>query len=335
MHIVVIGGAGYIGSHVTRGLLDAGHSVVVFDNLSSGLRENLFREAAFVHGDMQHELDLLAVLGGDYPGGARADAVVHLAAAKAAGESMANPEKYSTANLGGTIKVLNAMCAVGITRLVFSSSAAVYGTPEYIPVDEHHPTAPINYYGFTKLEIERILHWYDELRGLRFAALRYFNAAGYDPSGRVRGLERNPANLLPILMEVAVGARPELQIFGDDYDTPDGTCIRDYIHVTDLAEAHRTALDWIDANDASRTVNLGTGVGISVAEMADTARTITGHPIPARVVARRPGDPAQLVAAAGEAERILGWKARHSSANELIATSWDAYKRAYGSARES
>ncbi len=335
MHIVVIGGAGYIGSHVARCLLDAGESVVVFDNLSSGLRENLFSDETFVHGDIRHEPDLRSVLAGDYPGGVRADAVVHLAAAKAAGESMVNPEKYSTANLCGTINVMNAMCAVGVNRLVFSSSAAVYGVPQYVPLDEKHPTEPINYYGFTKLEIERILHWYDRLRDLRSASLRYFNAAGYDPAGRIRGLERDPTNLLPITMEVAIGVRSELQIYGDDYDTPDGTCIRDYIHVTDLADAHLAALRWIDANDSSLTVNLGTGVGISVTEMAEAARKVTGRPIPARVAARRPGDPARLTAAAAEAERILGWKARHSSVEELISTSWEAYRTAYGSARES
>ena len=328
MRIVVIGGAGYIGSHVTRTMLDAGHSVTVFDNLSHGLRENLFAEAEFVHGDIQHPLELRAVLEGDGRPGGRAQAVVHLAAAKAAGESMVNPDKYSMNNIAGTINVLNAMSAVGVRRFVFSSSAAVYGEPQYLPIDERHPTAPINYYGFTKLEIERILAWYDRLRGMRFACLRYFNAAGYDPDGRVGGLEQNPANLLPIIMEVAVGQRQELQIYGDDYDTPDGTCIRDYIHVTDLAAGHLAALQWIDEHDSSLTINLGSGVGISVAHMAEAARKVTGQPIPARVIDRRPGDPAELVATSSEAERLLGWKARHSSAEELLATSWKVYQAA-------
>ncbi len=336
MHIVVIGGAGYIGSHVTRCLLDADHSVTVFDNLSSGLRENLFPEAEFVHGDISHPLELREVLAGSSATGDRpADAVIHLAAAKAAGESMRNPEKYSTANLTGTINVLNAMSAVGVGRLVFSSSAAVYGEPTYLPLDEVHPTSPINYYGFTKLEIERILGWYERLRSIRFAALRYFNAAGYDPDGRIGGLEQNPANLLPIIMEVAVGARSELEIFGDDYGTPDGTCVRDYVHVTDLAEGHRAALEWIDEHDESLTVNLGSGEGVSVAEMVDMSRSVTGRTIPSRVAGRRPGDPAELVATAERARRILGWTAAHSSAQELVATSWRAYQSAYGSARES
>ena len=323
MRIVVIGGAGYIGSHVARRLLDAGHEVTVFDNLSHGLRENLFPDASFVHGDIRHQLELRAALAGD---GTPADAVIHLAAAKAAGESMVNPEKYSSNNIAGTISVLNAMSATGVKRMVFSSSAAVYGEPDYVPLDEDHPTSPINYYGFTKLEIERILRWYDELRGIRFAALRYFNAAGYDPQGRVTGLEQSPANLLPIIMEVATGARAELQVFGDDYSTPDGTCVRDYIHVTDLADGHLAALEWIDANDQSLTVNLGSGVGISVNEMVETARQVTGHPIPARVTARRPGDPAELVATAATAKEVLGWEAQHSSAEELVATSWKAYR---------
>jgi UDP-glucose 4-epimerase len=325
MRIVVIGGAGYIGSHVARRLLDAGHSVVVFDNLSRGLHENLFPDAQFVHGDIHHPLEIRTVLQGN---GRPADAVVHLAADKAAGESMALPEKYSTSNIVGTIGVLNAMSDVGVKRLVFSSSAAVYGEPEYNPLDERHPTNPINYYGFTKLEIERILRWYDELRGIRYASLRYFNAAGYDGEGRIRGLEQSPANLLPVIMEVAIGRRPELQIFGDDYPTADGTCIRDYIHVTDLAEGHLAALNWIHENDTSLTVNLGSGVGISVSEMVETARRVTGEAIPSRITERRPGDPADLVASAAEAKRILGWTAQHSSAEELVKTSWSAYRAA-------
>ena len=340
MRVVVIGGAGYIGSHVARELLDAGHAVVVFDNLSHGLRESLFPEATFVLGDVMQPDALEAVLAGTDRYAAdpanpqsvgKADAVIHLAAAKAAGESMLKPEKYSTQNLIGTINVLNAMAKVGVPRIVFSSSAGVYGEPEYLPINEEHPKNPLNYYGFTKLEIERILEWYDKLRGIRFAALRYFNAAGYD--SRVRGLEQNPANLLPIIMEVAVGARKELGIFGNDYDTPDGTCIRDYIHTIDLAKGHAAALEWISTNDASMAVNLGSGKGISVQEMVDAARTITGTAIPSRIEDRRPGDPAELVATAARAQELMGWKAEHSGVDELIASSWDAYKKAYGSAR--
>ncbi|MEE8440451.1 MAG: UDP-glucose 4-epimerase GalE [Spirochaetia bacterium] len=321
MHTVVIGGAGYIGSHVARRLLDAGHRVTVFDNLSSGLRENLFSEAEFVHGDIMHPLQLRAALGS-------ADAVVHLAAAKAAGESMIVPEKYAEQNISGTINVLNAMVATDVKRIVFSSSAAVYGEPHYLPIDERHPTEPINFYGFTKLEIERILGWYDSLKGVRFAALRYFNAAGYDSDGRVPGLERDPANLLPIILEVATGARAELKLFGNDYDTRDGTCIRDYIHVTDLANAHLQALEWITGNDRSLTVNLGSETGVTVTEMIEASRRITGEPIPTEIVARRPGDPAELVASAAEARRVLGWQAEHSDVDTLVATSWSAYRAA-------
>lgn len=336
MRVVVIGGAGYIGSHVARSLLDAGHEVVVFDNLNHGLRENLFPEAEFIHGDVLQPADLIAALSGEprYSAdpssaghGTPADAVIHLAAAKAAGESMIKPEKYSTQNLAGTINVLNAMSETGVRRIVFSSSAAVYGEPHYLPIDENHPTEPLNYYGFTKLEIERLLAWYDRLRNIRFAALRYFNAAGYD--SRVRGLELDPANLLPIVMEVAVGARQELQIFGDDYETPDGTCIRDYIHVSDLAAGHLAALSWIDANDASLAVNLGSGVGISVQEIVERSREITGVPIPSRVVGRRPGDPAELVSRVDLAKETLGWVAEHSSVEELVESSWATYRRAF------
>ncbi|MEI6876847.1 MAG: NAD-dependent epimerase/dehydratase family protein, partial [Spirochaetota bacterium] len=194
MKILVIGGAGYIGSHVAREFLDAGHSVTVFDNLSTGARGNLFPEATFIEGDILDYPALLSVMKGGH------DALIHLAAAKAAGESMTYPQKYSTQNLTGTINIINAAVEAGVLKMVFSSSAAVYGEPRYLPADEKHPTEPANYYGFTKLEIERILAWYDRLKGLRFAALRYFNAAGYDLKGRIKGLEQHPANLLPVVM---------------------------------------------------------------------------------------------------------------------------------------
>jgi len=320
MNILVIGGAGYIGSHVVKEFLDRGHRVTVFDNLSSGLRENLLPGADFTHGDIHDYPSLMQTMQGDF------DAVIHLAASKAAGESMLNPEKYSHNNLAGTINIINAASETGIGNIVFSSTAAVYGEPEYLPVDERHPTNPENYYGFTKLEIERILGWYEKLRGIRYACLRYFNAAGYDVNGGIKGLELNPANLLPVVMEVACGTRPELQIFGNDYDTPDGTCIRDYIHVSDLATGHAAALDYIRKTGKSLTVNLGSETGSSVTEIVETARKVTGKPIPAKIVARRPGDPAKLTASSALAHELLGWKARHSDLDTLLRTSWEAYK---------
>ncbi len=321
METLVIGGAGYIGSHVVRALLDAGHRVTVYDNLSSGKEENLFGDATFVRGDILDKVALSACLSEGF------GVVVHLAALKAAGESMDLPGKYAENNIAGTINILNAMTNHKVKRLVFSSSAAVYGDPVYQPIDEEHPTEPVNFYGFTKLEIERILAWYDRLKGLRYAALRYFNAAGYDPEGRITGLERNPANLLPVIMEVACGLRDTLRIFGNDYETRDGTGVRDYIHVSDLATAHVQALDYIDRADASLTVNLGSESGVSVAEMLETAREITGRPIPAEIVARRPGDPAELVSTARKAGEILGWRPTSSDVKTLVATSWRIYRR--------
>ncbi|MDR1507708.1 MAG: UDP-glucose 4-epimerase GalE [Treponema sp.] len=321
MNILVIGGAGYIGSHVARELLDRGHRVTVFDNLSSGLRENLFQEAAFVHGDMIRYEQLVQSMNG-------MDGAVYLAAFKAVGESMVKPEKYSVNNIVGAVNLLNAASETGLKYIIFSSSAAVYGEPAYLPIDEKHPTNPENYYGFTKLEIEKFLSWYDRLRGIRCASLRYFNAAGYDVKGRIKGLEQNPANLIPIIMETACGTRGGLQIFGGDYDTPDGTCIRDYIHVSDLAAAHALALDYISANGKSITVNLGSEKGSSVREVLETARRVTGKPIPAAVSDRRPGDPAKLTASAALARELLGWEAKHSGLETLIKTSWDAYNQA-------
>jgi len=321
MNILIIGGAGYIGSHVTREFLDQGHNCTVYDNLSSGLRENLFSDAKFIHGDIHCYPSLIDVMESSV-----FDAIVHLAASKAAGESMLNPEKYSKNNIAGTINILNAACKTGIKNIVFSSSAAVYGEPQYLPIDEKHPTVPENYYGFTKLEIERFLGWYDKLKNIRYASLRYFNAAGYDVKGRIKGLEQNPANLIPIIMETACGTRKEMQVFGNDYDTPDGTCIRDYIHVSDLATGHVMALNNIVKNNKSIIVNLGSQQSFSVTDVLETARKITGKPIPAKITGRRSGDPAKLTASSALAFELLGWKAEHSDMETLIKTSWEVYR---------
>ena len=329
MNILIIGGAGYIGSHVAREFLDKGHSVTVFDDLSSGLRENLFPEAAFVHGSILDYPALVSVCLGETeaPSKKTIDAVVHLAAFKAVGESMLKPEKYSINNISGTLNILNAMAEVGIKYLVFSSSAAVFGWPQYIPIDENHPVNPESYYGFTKLEIERFMGWYDRLKGIRFASLRYFNAAGYDVKGRISGLEQNPANLIPVIMETAAGIRKEFQVFGNDYDTRDGTCIRDYIHVNDLASAHVAAMDYISKNDRSLTINLGSETGTTVLEILEAARRISGHPIPSVIAGRRPGDPGTLTASSKLAFKLLDWKAEHSDIDTLLKSTWEVYKK--------
>ena len=321
MRILVIGGAGYIGSHVARAFLDRGYAVTVFDNFQTGLRENLFNDAAFVHGDIMRPEQLRAAMAGGF------DGCVHLAALKAAGQSMLKPELYSESNIAGTINILSQASAAGISRVIFSSSAAVYGSPQYLPMDEDHPKEPENFYGFTKLEIERLLEWYDRLKGMRYASIRYFNAAGYDVSGRIKGLELNPENLLPIVMEVAAGIRPKLAIFGDDYPTRDGSCIRDYVHVSDLAEAHVTAFEYILQNDRSMTVNLGSETGVSVFEMVERARSITGTSVPAEVSGRRAGDPAELVASSAKARELLGWVPKFSDVDTLISSTWKMYEK--------
>lgn len=319
MKVLVIGGAGYIGSHVVKQLMKNGHKVTVFDNLSSGLRQNLFKENDFIYGNILIERDLDKAFEQGF------DAFIHLAAFKAAGESMVEPEKYSINNLNGTINILNSAVKHKCKYMVFSSSAAVFGEPKYLPIDEAHPKNPENYYGFTKLNIEEIMAWYDKLRGLKFAALRYFNAAGYDPEGFPCGLEQNPANLLPVIMETACGMRSKMKVFGSDYDTRDGTCIRDYVHVTDLAVAHVKALDYISKNNESLICNLGSETGVSVKEMLEEARKITGKEIPADFVDRRPGDPAELVATSAYAREKLGWKPEYSDVHTLLDSTWKAY----------
>ena len=284
-HILVTGGAGYIGSHVVLALLDAGYKVTIFDDLSLGFKSNVDERASFIQGSTLSESELDQALSQGI------DGVVHLAAFKAAGESMTNPEKYSTNNMTGTLNLLNAMTKANVKRIIFSSTAAVYGYPMYLPVDENHTLKPINYYGYTKLMVEDVLNWYSELKGISFAALRYFNAAGYDVDGRVPNKEKNPANLLPIVMEVASGMRESMLVFGDDYKTKDGTGVRDYIHVTDLADAHVKALEYIDEKKENLTVNLATGVGYSVLD------------------------------------DLLGWDAKHSHIDTLLKTMWTLYKK--------
>ncbi|MCG8342048.1 MAG: UDP-glucose 4-epimerase GalE [Chlorobiales bacterium] len=324
MKILVIGGAGYIGSHVTREFLDRGYTVTVLDNLSSGTRQNIFGEAAFVHGDIMQPLHLREIMAEGY------DGCVHLAALKAAGESMVRPEAYAGMNLAGTINILNAALATGIPTMIFSSSAAIFGSPRYLPIDEDHPKEPENFYGFTKLEIERLMEWYDRLKGLKYASIRYFNAAGYDIQGRIQGLETNPENLLPIVMETASGVRKGMKVFGNDYPTRDGTCIRDYVHVSDLASAHVTAFEYLVEKKKSLSVNLGSETGITVQEMIQRAREITGQPIPAAMSDRRPGDPAELVASSKKARGLLGWIPRYSDIDTLIDSTWKVYRNNFG-----
>ena len=318
MKVLVTGGAGYIGSHVVLDLVGAGHNVVIFDDMSLGCVENIHKEAEFIEGSTLDERMLDEVLAKNI------DAVVHLAAFKAAGESMVDPGKYSRNNLNGTTNLLNAMIKHDVKTFVFSSTAAVYGYPEYLTVDEAHPLKPINYYGFTKLVIEQKLEWHRQLKKLKYAALRYFNAAGYDVEGRIHGLEKSPQNLLPIVMEVAKGERSSMDVFGDDYDTKDGTGVRDYIHVNDLASAHIKALGYLQEND-SLTVNLATGEGYSVMDVIKEAENVTGKQISHNIVERRPGDPAELIATSKAAGELLDWEAQYSDLNTILKSMWNVY----------
>ena len=320
MHILVIGGAGYIGSHVVKALLKRNMKVTVFDNLSTGTKLNLFPQAKFIEGDILNYEQILAALKQNV------DGIVLLAGKKAVGESMLNPMKYAFNNINGVINVLNAMVEADVNKAIFSSSAAVYGMPQYLPLDENHPVNPINFYGFTKLETERFLKWYDQLKGIKFVSLRYFNAVGYDEEGDVKGLEENPQNLLPIVMEAAIGKRDKLKIFGNDYPTRDGTCIRDYIHVTDLGSAHALALEYLDKGGESQILNLGTSIGSSVLEMVNKTQEVIGKKIAYEFAPRRPGDPAELTAKADKAKEVLGWEATHSSLENIISSTWNMYK---------
>lgn len=315
--ILVIGGAGYIGSHVVRALLQEQYDVTVYDNLSTGQTCNLFKTAKFVEGDILDAEKLNNVMSGGFA------AVVHLAAKKAVGESMEKPQMYALNNISGSINIFNAMVNNGVKNVVFSSTSASYGTPQYLPLDENHPLNPMSFYGFSKIEIERVMDWYSKLKDFHFIALRYFNAVGYAADGSIRGRELNPQNLVPIIIEVATGQREKMYVFGNDYDTPDGTCIRDYIHVEDLGRAHVAAIKKLAKEPQSHIINLGTNKGTSVLEIIQSAERVTGRKINYEIAPRRPGDPSVVIATCALAEQLLGWKPEYTDVDEIMKTVWN------------
>lgn len=313
MNILVFGGAGYIGSVVVKQLVSFGHNVVVFDNLSKGRRDLVDLKAKFILGDILNSENLEeAFSANDF------DAVMHFAAFKDAGESMRDPSKYVD-NVKGTINILSVMDTFDVKKIVFSSSAAVYGNPQEDIITEEHPTIPLNFYGFTKLEGERLLEWYRNLRGIEYVSLRYFNVAG---DGGLGYVDPDAKNIFPIIGEVINGKRDKLSIFGGDYDTQDGTCIRDYIHVSDLAAAHIKALEL----GGSDIINLGSGTGQSVLELVTAFKEISGVDIAYQIVGRREGDPAMLVASYQKAQEVLDWKPKHSL-NDMVKSTLDVYNK--------
>jgi len=322
--ILVIGGAGYIGSHMVLDLLRAGYPVVVLDNLSRGHRE-LVPGGEFVTGDMGNPEDLRNLFA-NHP----VKAVMHFAAHSLVGESVEQPLMYYRNNVANTITLLDEMATAGIRHFIFSSTAAVYGEPVKTPITEDHPCAPTNPYGATKLAVERMLADVSTANGMTCSILRYFNAAGADKSGKVGERHQPETHLIPLVLQVATGERESIKIFGDDYPTPDGTCLRDYVHVSDLTRAHLLALEHLLAGGANTTYNLGNSTGYSVKQIIETAREITGHAIPAQTVARRAGDPAVLIADSGSIRQELGWQPAYEDVSEIIRTAWAWHRREAG-----
>ena len=321
MTILVLGGAGYIGSHTVYELIDNGEDVVIIDNLLTGHKEAIHPKARFYKGDSRDREFLDDVFKKE-----KIDAVIHFAACSLVGESMEKPLKYYDNNLCGTKILLDSMVANGIDKIVFSSTAATYGEPEKVPILETDRTEPTNTYGETKLSMEKMFKWVGKAHGLRYVSLRYFNACGAHISGQI-GEDHNPeSHLIPLILQVPNGKREYISIFGDDYDTKDGTCVRDYIHVTDLAQSHILAVKYLQSGNESNIFNLGNGVGFTVKEVIDTARKVTSHPIPAKITPRRAGDPAQLIASSEKAKEILGWTPEHNSLEEIISTAWNWHK---------
>lgn len=318
MAIMVLGGAGYIGSHMVDWLLDYGEEPVVVDNLVTGHRAAVNPKAKFYEGDVADK-DFMRRVFKENPD---VDAVIHFAAYSLVGESMGKPLKYFDNNVTGLIRLLEVMKEVGVKRLVFSSSAATYGIPDHMPIKETDPQNPINPYGESKLIMEKIMKWADEAYGIKYVALRYFNVAGAKPDGSI-GEDHNPeTHLMPIILQVAEGKRDKLQVYGDDYDTPDGTNIRDYVHPFDLAAAHMLAVKYLREGHDSDAFNLGSATGFSNLEMLKAAREVTGKEIPAEIAGRRGGDPDSLVAASDKARKILGWKPEYDDVHKIIETAW-------------
>ena len=316
MKVLVVGGAGYIGSHMVVVLLEAGHEVVIYDNFSTGYRDAILG-GEVVEGDLADPATLDSVLSDGH-----FDAVMHFASNIEVGESVREPAKYYKNNLINAVNLLDAMRRNGVSAFVFSSSAAVYGEPQYAPLDEVHPRAPVNPYGRTKWMVEQILGDYDSAYGLKAVSLRYFNAAGADPEARIGERHEPESHLIPLVLQAASGRRESIQVFGRDYDTPDGTCIRDYIHVNDLCQAHLAALDRVVGGGESAAYNLGNGNGFSVNEVIETARQVTGREIKVVDSPRRPGDPAVLVADAGLARKELGWEPQRPGLESIIEDAW-------------
>ena len=311
--VLVIGGAGYIGSHTARALKRAGHEVIIFDNLSTGY-ELLATGFELVKGDVLDKGALAKVL-------SRSDAIMHFAARAYVGESVTNPRKYFHNNVEGGLSLLNAAVDTGVNKIIFSSTCAVYGVPAKVPIEENIPRQPVNPYGVSKLFFEQALEAYDRAYGFRYASLRYFNASGADESGEIGELHDPETHLIPLALRAAAGVGPALQVFGSDYPTPDGTCIRDYIHVNDLASAHVGALEHLAAGKGSFAVNVGTGVGASVREVISAAEKVTGKTVPHTLVPRRAGDPPALVANPAKAQSLLNWKATRGL-HEIVSTAW-------------
>lgn len=317
MNILILGGAGYIGSHTAYQLIDAGEKVVIADNLQTGFLEAVHPEAKFYEGDIRDRQFLDTIFEKE-----TIDGVIHFAASSQVGESMKDPLKYYNNNLCGTEVLLESMVAHGMDKIVFSSTAATYGEPERIPILETDRTLPTNCYGETKLSMEKMFQWTAKAHDLRYVSLRYFNACGAHPEGMIGEAHNPETHLIPLILQVPNGQREYISIFGNDYDTEDGTCVRDYIHVNDLAQAHILAMKYLLEGGKSNIFNLGNGVGFSVKEVVETARKVTGHPIPAKEEERRAGDPSTLIASSKKAKEILGWKPQFDDLETIISTAW-------------
>jgi UDP-glucose-4-epimerase GalE len=321
MNVLVTGGAGYIGSHTAKALHASGHTPIVIDNLSFG-HEWAVKWGPFERGDLQ-DVEWL----GDVFDRHRVEAVIHFAASALVGESMVDPRKYFRNNTVNTLNLLDTMVDRGVNRIVFSSTCATYGVPEHVPIDETHPQAPVNPYGQSKLFVEQILHWYSHAYDLGYVALRYFNASGADPDGEIGEVHDPETHLIPLVIEAALGRCASVGVFGTDYPTPDGTAIRDYIHVADLADAHLRALDYLVSGRVSMAINLGTGRGHSVREVIETVGMVAGAPVPHVEQPRRVGDPPELVADPSRARQVLGWTPRYADLRTIVEHAWRWHTR--------